>query len=191
MKRILNVILAVTLSFFAGCAGSKTAIMWTSADLNVYKPNVYVILPFENWNLSKYKAKYPEAAEILREAFETAFLETGHRVVERNRLEEIISELRFSMFGLTEEQGITIGKMLNVDAVIFGTVKSFYRGSLLGDYTTVGFSVKAVHVGSGVILWKGSHTKTTKWIYDYDPRSYASEVAKEIVQELIAKEHLR
>jgi len=53
--------------------------------------------------------------------------------------------------------------------------------------TKVGFSVKAVNVETGVILWKGSHTKTTKLKYNYDPGAYANEVAREIVQELIKR----
>jgi hypothetical protein len=134
--------------------------------------------------------------KIVGEAFETEFLNTGYQLVERSRIQSVVSELKFSMTGLTEEQGIQIGKMLNVDAVIFGTVTAFYRG--VGDeQTTVGFSVKAVHVTNGLILWKASHTKRPGWTSRQlgqtggDPVAYASDVAKEIVQELIAKGHVR
>ena len=165
--------------------------MWTSPDLNVYKPNVYVLMPFDDRNPPKYKKHYPDATEVVKEAFETAFLETDYRVLERGKLDKIIDEMQLSMSGLTEEQGINLGKMLNAEAVIYGTVTTFYRGSFLGSYTTVSFSVKAVHVESGVIIWKGNHTNETKFDYDYDPAALAHKVAKEIVQELIAKGHIR
>ena len=152
---------------------------------------VYAILPFEDRNSAKYKAEYPDAAEVVRDAFETAFLQTEHRVVERRKLQSMLTELKLSMSGLTDEQGIKVGKMLNADIIIFGTVKSYYKGSLLGAYTTVGFSVRAVQVESGLILWKGSHTKSTSWNYDYNPAALADELAQEIVQELILREKIK
>lgn len=188
MKQILKIpFLVITLFILSDCAGHRKAIMWTSPDFNVYQSKVYAILPFEDRNSTKYKANYPDAADVVRDAFETAFLKTGHPVVERRKFQSIISEMEFSMSGLTEEQGIEVGKMLNADIIVFGIVKSFYKGSFIGSYTTVGFSVKAVHAESGVIIWKGSHTKSTSWSYDFDPAAFADEVANDIVQELISK----
>lgn len=191
MKPVSSIILSVMIFIMSGCGGSKRALIWTSYELDRYQAKTYAVLPFEDRNSPKYKNKYVDAAEIVRDAFETAFLETGHRTVERNKLRMVTSELELSMSGLTEEQGMEIGKMLNVDAVVFGIVTSYYRGSFFGDYTTVGFSVRAVHVESGVIIWKGSHTKKAKWNYDLDPGIYANEVAREIVQGLITKGHFR
>ena len=99
-------------------------------------------------------------------------------------IEKIISELKFSMSGFTDQQGMEVGKMLNVGVVIFGAVTSYNKERLTpAIYTTVGFSVKAVDVETGVIIWKGSHTRTVYWdILDTDSLpSLAREVAKEIV----------
>ena len=140
MKKILWIpSIIIALFILSGCAGNKKAVMWTSPDFNVYQFQVYTILPFEDRNAEKYKADYPDAADVVKDAFETAFLKTRNRIVERRRLQAIISETKFAQTGLTEEQGIEIGKMLNTDIVIFGTVKSFYKGNILGSYTTVVF----------------------------------------------------
>ena len=192
MKKILRIqVFVIILSVLSGCAGNKNAIMWTSPDFNIHQPQVYTILPFEDRNAEKYKADYPDAADIVRDAFETAFLKTRNRIVERRKLQSLLSEKKLALTGLTEEQGIEIGKMLNTDIVVFGTVKSFYKGSILGSYTTVGFSVRAVTVSTGEIVWKGSHTKSTTWDYAYDPAAFAEEVADELVQELILKGDVR
>jgi curli biogenesis system outer membrane secretion channel CsgG len=161
--------------------------MWISPDFNLYQSKVYTILPFEDRNAEKYKADYSDAADVVRDAFETAFLKTKNRIVERKKLQSLISEKKFALTGLTQEQGIEIGKMLNTDIVVFGTIKSYYKGSILGSYTTVGFSVRAVKVSTGEIVWKGSHTKSTSWDYAYEPAAFADEVADELVQELISK----
>jgi len=61
------------------------------------------------------------------------------------------------MSGFTDQEWIKVGKMLNADVVIFGAVTSYNR--VIGGpavYTTVGFSVKAVDVETGMIIWKGA-----------------------------------
>lgn len=181
----------IILFLLTHCAANKNATVWTSPDFHMKQSKVYAILPFDDHNSAKYQADYPDAAEVVRDAFETAFINTQNRVVERSKLKSILSESAFAMSGMTEEKGIEVGKMLNADIVVFGTVKTFYKGSLLGPYTTVGFSVRAVNVGSGVILWKGSHTKSTSWKYDYDPAALVDEIAQDIVQELLARRDIR
>ncbi|MFV9646123.1 MAG: CsgG/HfaB family protein [Desulfobacterales bacterium] len=185
MRQISYIILAIIFSAMSACTLKKTEpTVWVGPHLNDKSSEVYVILPFDNSNLQEHKDNYPEAAETVRDRFETAFLEAGHRVVERSMIDKLISELKFSMSGLTEQLGIKVGKMLDADVVIFGAVTSYYRvmwGPVV--YTTVGLSVKAVDVESGVIIWKGNHTKTIFWdIFDVNsPASLAREVTKEII----------
>jgi len=54
------------------------------------------------------------------------------------------------------------------DAIVTGTVIAYYRGRFVGRYTTVGFEVKATDSNTGEVLWKASHSRTTRWDYDYD-----------------------
>lgn len=94
------------------------------------------------------------------------------------------------MSGFTDQEWIKVGKMLNADVVIFGAVTSYNR--VIGGpavYTTVGFSVKAVDVETGMIIWKGNHTKTIYWnFFDADSlASLAQQVAKVIVASFLEK----
>jgi len=191
MRQISYIILAIIFSAMAACTLKKTEpTVWVDPHLNGKSSEVCVILPFDNSKLQEHKDNYPEAAETVRDRFETAFLEAGHRVVERSMIDKLISELKFSMSGLTEQLGIKVGKMLDADIVIFGAVTSYYRvmwGPVV--YTTVGLSIKAVDVETGVIIWKGNHTKTIFWdIFDVDsPASLAQEVTKEIIASFLER----
>ena len=189
MRRISGIILAITFFALAACASKKTEpTLWVGPQVNDTRSNVCAILPFGNLQENKYE--FPEAAETVRDSFETAFLEAGYQIVERSMIEKIISELKFSMSGFTDQQGIEVGKMLNVGAVIFGAVTSYNKERLTpAIYTTVGFSVKAVDVETGVIIWKGNHTRTVYWdIFDTDSLpSLSREVAKEIVASFLKK----
>lgn len=185
MRKISGIVLAIIFLFsaLAACASKKAEpTVWVGPHVNDTRSNVCAILPFGNLQENKYE--FPEAAETVRDGFESAFLEAGYQVVERSMIEKIISELKFSMSGFTDQQGIEVGKMLNAGSVIFGSVTSYNKERLTpAIYTTVGFSVKAVDVATGVIIWKGSHTKTVYWdLFDTDSLpSLAREVAKEIV----------
>lgn len=76
------------------------------------------------------------------------------------------------------------------DVSVYGTVTAFYRGSLGGRFTTVGFEVKAVHKQTGKVLWTASHIKSSKWAHDYEPSRFAGELSREVVSQLQAKKKL-
>jgi curli biogenesis system outer membrane secretion channel CsgG len=174
------------------CVGAKvTSDVWLSPDLQTYKPRVYAVLPFDvTPRIANDKAVWSaEAGQVASDAFETAFLKTGSRVVERGRLEPIFGELHFSKTGLTEANGIEIGKLLNADAVVLGMVTAYDQGTF-GDATTVAFSVKAIHVQSGALLWKGNGSQVEGADKERDPSITVTEVAARLVEALLKKGYL-
>jgi len=97
------------------------------------------------------------------------------------------SQSQFGERGITEEQAIEIGKSGNADFVVMGVVTAFYRGAgarHVNNYTTVGFSAKAIDVNTGLIAWKASLTRKVGFKFDYDPVALAQKVSKEIIAEL-------
>lgn len=177
----------------------------------------YMILPFGDVTEPQYRLQYPNAAGAVRDAFETAFLETGITMIAypEGRITEALvgskktakgevvadqpndSERRvrvaaesqeiLSEQGITMEQGIESGRQGGADVVLFGTVTAFRRGSTFGEYTTVGFSVKAIDVKTSGIMWKASLIQKTGWDPTYDPSMYSAELAKRLVDELVGK----
>ncbi len=174
---------SILLALLVGCGQTR---MYVSPDLPALRPQAYAILPFEDRNATSDRTRYPQAAAVVADALETAFLKTGYRLVERGRLEQVLDEFGLAKSALTEDVGIKVGKMVNADAVILGTVMSYYKGAWGGRYGTVAFSAKAVHVESGKILWKGTQSKS-HWDYRYDPAILAAMAAEELVDELLAQ----
>lgn len=177
--------------FLFACSPNIQAEMLVSADLKERPPKTLVILPFESRIPEKESRKHPDAGEVLTDAFETAFLMTGARLVERSRLKEVLGEAAFSASGLTEEDGVKLGRLLSADAVVVGVVTAYRQGGFGSTATTVGLTVKAIDVESGTILWKGSGTYTGAPMgtnYSIDPAIAAKEAAKRVVEELLQKQ---
>jgi hypothetical protein len=87
--------------------------------------------------------------------------------------------------------GKHVGTDTNGDVQISGLVTAFYKGSFAGDYTTVGLDLKAIDKKSGVLVWKATYAKSTKWNYKYDPALLADEVASELLKKAFASSEKR
>ncbi len=157
MKRSLVVWLVLAV----GCA--PKSITWKSEELNRATIRTYAILPFVDANTQQFRTEFPGASETVRDFFETAFLTTGIRVVERGQVKRVLDELDFSLSDLTEDKIAKVGKMLQVDALILGTVNEFSRDAKARRQKgNLDISVRAVHVETGVLLWKTWARKRTK-----------------------------
>lgn len=184
MYRFSYLALAIILSLITGCAAGTKSLVWKNPQMLNYHTKTYIILPFDDRNAAKDKANFPEAAEVVRDAFETALLLAGYRCVESSQVKKELSKLNESPSFISEDASFGVGKKLGADAAIFGVLTAYYRGSFFGRYTTVAFSVKAVEIQSGTILWKATQSETTKWNYDYDPAVLATNLSVKVVEEL-------
>ena len=116
-------------------------------------PPSYAVLPFADQNKGLNKSLFPEAPEVVREAFETALLKGGYRVIERGQIERVLAEVAFANSGFTEAERVKVGQLANADVLIFGSVSRYLGGR--GRAIEIEFTVKAVEVQSGAIVWKG------------------------------------
>ena len=184
-------------ALFISCAGSLTGEISASPELKAKPPKTYAMLPFEmrlSPELStisiKDALKYPNAPANMSDAFETAFLEAGLRLVERTRLEAAIKELAFANSGFTTDDGVKLGKLVSADAILIGTITAYHQGGFGKKPTIVSVSVKTIDVESGTILWKGQATFKGPPIgkdFGADPSQVAARVAKKLLQELVAQ----
>lgn len=164
---------------FAGCSKREVNVN-IGPDFFSQRPRVYAVLPFDN-----HEGK-ETAGKILRDSFESAFLQTGFRVVERNQLDRLLEEMSFSASGLTEEDRLRLGEILNADALILGTVTAFDKGSLGSSYPMVGISVRAVDVKTGIILWSGNSQRIA-FDFNKEPEALIHETTKIFVDDLVKK----
>ncbi|MBN2104200.1 hypothetical protein JW835_09195 [bacterium] len=184
MKKMASFL--IVLIFTLSCASSTRHIkseVWKNPDIGRIQNIKYIILPFEDHNTAEGKFNYPQAKNVIYDAFETAMLSGGYEIVEYTQLEKEIVKKG----GDVENKNSLVldyALKLGATAVIHGYLTDYYQGSFFGGYTTVGFSVKALGIENGQILWKAERSKKMQWDYDYDPAFLAKELAKEMIQEL-------
>jgi len=82
----------------------------------------------------------------LANALGTKLFTKGFAIIERLRLVAVLREKSLQMSGLTDEQLIEAGKVLNVDAIIFVETSGVERGDIYTAY------IKIVSVKSGAIM---------------------------------------
>jgi hypothetical protein len=166
----------------SGCAASPT--VFKAAGFDKPRQLKYMIFPFGDANSSGDKRAYPEAAITVRDQFETALLQQGFTV--EACPDVLIRGDKHPDNDLTVNEGyaIELGKQKGVDAVVFGTLTAFSRGTYGGGYTTVGFNAVAVDVKTTKILWKVSHYRPTLFYYEYEPAAFSQEVVQQVAESL-------
>jgi len=100
------------LMLMAGCA---TAPIITQEEYLKNQNTKVAIYPLQN---DYYGATDSIIAELYK---------LGFQVVERTELYRVLSEMKFSMSGMTEYDQIEAGKLLNVDVIIVGSVYTKYK----------------------------------------------------------------
>lgn len=104
----------------------------------------YAILPV-TYSHSKDK----ETSDVIRDKVETVLVNKNYTVLERSKLNEIIKEFRLAQTGLTRNDQIELGKMLNANNLVLIEILELNKSD-----NQLEFSVKNLDVESGQILWK-------------------------------------
>ena len=117
-------------------------------------PVMVAVLPFVN--LSEKK----EAVDVLRRGFYNHFSSLPFRDMELHKIDDLLAGA-----GLTDPDLIAkktpqeLGKILGVDAVVYGTISNFDKFFLvMYSQVAVGAEVKMYDTKTGNFLWSGKHT---------------------------------
>ncbi|MFQ5560888.1 MAG: hypothetical protein ACE5FU_09925 [Nitrospinota bacterium] len=200
MKKKIFLLPILILFFYLPSCSSHSSSVFISPKFQKFKPETFAILPFNDARSDKsYRA---EAPLLLTDAFETAFMSLGHSVLERRTIGKVLDEIKFSYQGNVDvDQLNEMGKMTNSDVVVLGFLRAFHpalyeNNNAPGKPTscsTISFSVKAIHIKSGEILWKASVTKSSggkspfSAPCNYDLLRYVDQVANETVSKINKK----
>jgi len=169
MKRIALALAALTL--FTGCAmlqPSQTVVL--SPRISELDHDSFAILPFVDERSGKKDKFGFIVADVVTDSFETAFMASGYKIVERSHVEKILDQMKFSYMGHVDETQLKeIGKMTNANVIILGMIRDFQKAKYervkgkmkTVSCTTLSYSVKAVHIETGEVLWKGSITRSS------------------------------
>ncbi len=201
MKKYIFVVLCVFV--FSSCMllgrAMNVAIGGNFATLSF---DSYAILPFTDKRIDVKQRLGYSPSDVMTDAFETAFIGTGSKVVDRRDIDTALDELKFSHSGdVNSDQIKQIGKLTNSDVIIMGKIRLFQNAEFKNrtkpdkpsKCTTISYSVKAVHIETGELLWTGSFTKSTgiteEILYGCkcEVLKYADKAARDIVKKIAKK----
>ena len=118
------------------------------------KPKRVAIMPFKD------AAGSPGSGALVNEAFNSEFLTiAAYELVERAALDEVLKEHQLGTSGIIDEsRAVEIGKLLNADSVILGSITEFQeRRALILPPASVAVSLRLVDTRTGVVEWTASH----------------------------------
>ena len=141
MKNYQSFLIMMMLLFITFCA-SKPKVM-ISKNFKTNRAKI-AILPFTT-NI-KDKINYSEGDKLIAYC-----MEMGFTVVERKKIQEIMNELQLELNGTLQDSDINkIGKILNIDMIIFGHI-------LYGQNNSVTQTIRFVDVETGEVLISSSY----------------------------------
>ncbi len=133
---------------------------------------------------------YPRAGRIVGDLLTTElYAMTDFQIMERT---ELLDRLRSDTEELDQVVDRTvarrIGRELDADAVIFGSVTEYRYKRGLDESPVVGINIRMLDVASGRILWAGSRSETGGcfWICEDSLSRLAQNVSHELVRRMVA-----
>ncbi len=153
-KKYVLIIIVLTLVIIPGCrSGVPVYHLSEDIDFSFYKK--VAVMPFDNLTNEKY------ADQIVRQLVISEFLASGFiDVVFPGEVQKVINELDIkSVSSLSKQQISALGKALNVEAIIIGSVEEYGEvkmGNISAPQVTV--SLMMADTGTSSIVW--SITKT-------------------------------
>ena len=118
-----------------------------------HKPHTVAVLPFLN------QAKSQEGSDAVRKGFYNHFSSLPFKDVELYRVDNLLRKAGLedpAVINKTSPQ--ELGKILNVDAVVFGTISDFDKlFAVIYSNVSVGAEIRMVDTRTGKLLWSGRH----------------------------------
>lgn len=112
-----------------------------------------------------FRAPVELAGASVADMFSTELLKTyKYELVERSQMEQVLGEQELGLKGVTESAlAMRVGKMLNVQGVIVGTVPEYgLRAVGSSELPAVGINVRMIDVETGSIVWSVTDSAISK-----------------------------
>ena len=196
-------LLVLSIFSFSGCILLERSINVTVGKSDVaYIHGTYAIMPFQDKRESVSRDLGYSAVDAMTDAFETEFIGAGFKVVDRRNIQSALDELKFSYQGdVDPDQRKQIGKLTNSDVMVIGKLRTFQNALFQNSKkpeepskcTSISFSVKAINIETGEIVWTGSLTKSTGFKDDFmygcncDVLKYSNKAAADFIKTIVKK----
>lgn len=150
-SRLIITVLCV-LALFIGCSNGMKYFIRKNTDFSSIQK--IAVMPLENFTSNKY------AANKIRSMVMIELLSTGMDVTEPGQVVSAMSELKIrSVARMSVEDMRNIGRMLDVDALVVGSVETYNisRGISV-SYPEVSIRLTLIESQDGLALWSIWHT---------------------------------
>lgn len=168
MKKTALFLFALLL--FAGCAMLKPShTVELTPRLSEVRYDNFAILPFADKRPAVRDNFSFDVSEVVTDAFVNAFTKSGYTITAREDISEAFEKMGFSYTGhLSAAQMKQFGGLTGTDILVLGRVREFQKAKYervkekmkAASCTTLSFAVKAIHIETGDVLWKGAITRT-------------------------------
>jgi TolB-like protein len=156
LKRYAVVFMILLLFVVTGCRGNTVPVYHMSEDIDFSFYRSVAVLPFENMTNDRF------AGEIVRQVVISELLASGLvDVIFPGEVKSAMSEMGIkSVSSLTKEQITALSEILEVEALIVGSVEEFGNvkmGNVSAPQVTV--SLMMADAGTGSIVWSVTSTR--------------------------------
>jgi len=94
-----------------------------------------------------------DLTEVMSDNLVLELMNMGYELVERSSLEKVLSEQKLQMSGLSDpETAAKVGKILNVDAIVLGSVTTSQEMKISGGFMGIGAGTTAKSVVSNATM---------------------------------------
>ncbi|OGS45935.1 MAG: hypothetical protein A2539_05750 [Elusimicrobia bacterium RIFOXYD2_FULL_34_15] len=186
MRKLSLVLQLVFVSVLFGCSSYYFQPKKVVVSKNIKK---IAILEFSDERTDKEKKKYQNPSKIIQEKLIAGLAKEGKfQVVERQNIDKILVEQKLQATGITDvNTAVKIGKLANVDAMVFGSITQY--GRTIYPRAKLNVNLRIVDIETGTIA-SSIELRAAKnnWIYPIEllndiVEDGASKLAKKITAE--------
>ncbi|TGK00477.1 curli production assembly/transport component CsgG domain protein [Leptospira selangorensis] len=160
---ILIFLSAILISFYGNCRSlpSYDVQLSLGKSPSKLKTSKYVVFPFEFAEGLELTDSQENSQKIVsgrnREKAEKALFQAGFTVLERGKLDKLINEITLSKTGITESEGLNLGKIVNANSAVFGKITNYsVARRRLRKHFVAEIILKGVDIETGQILWEST-----------------------------------
>jgi len=153
LRRLAILVLAATLPLVVGCA--STSQLAATRNFKFPPDKKLAVLPFHNLST------LPRAGDIVSDLFSTQLLSAmGSSVLEPSAQQKILADTLLAIDETSFPADLKgIGRALNVDYLLVGSVTEFRYRHNVNEQPVVGITARIVEVASGATVWTASYSE--------------------------------
>jgi TolB-like protein len=176
---LLLIFCLMMITLISGCvSGIKR---YVRPDLDITNIKKVAVLPVQNLTSDKYAAEKVESMIIME------LLSRGIDVMEPGEVARTLGELKVKSAAISVEDMKRVGKSLQVDALISGSVETFnISKGITVSYPEVSVNLRMHEAATGNIIWSVWHTTggASFWTRHFGTEGRTlDETSKQVIQE--------